>query len=149
VSKPNPIPQQVTPQGPPAPIEAPVDIEGIFKDPFVNQAPTSTPGNPMDSGLFSTPGGPDEEVKAPNQSSGLEDYSEAFNAPSFTESTPGAGNPYEESKGMPPQPKSSMPFAPSQSTIGTPGGTSNVGLGSNPFDSGATPGGPSTTPGEP
>ena len=48
-----------------------------------------------------TPGGPEEE-KGPSQNNDIgEDYTKLWDAPSFTESTPGAtpGNPNEESKG--------------------------------------------------
>ena len=97
-----------------------------------------------------TPGGPEEEEKGTSQNNDIgEDYTKLWDAPSFTESTPGStpGNPNEESKGQTPGgPTKSMPFAQSNSTVGTPGEPYSK-MGSNPF--GPTPGEPTDTPGEP
>ena len=95
-----------------------------------------------------TPGGPEEEEKGPSQNNNIEeDYTKLWDAPSFTESTSGVtpGNPNEESKGQTPG-GPSMPFAPSNSTVGTPGEPYSK-ISSNPF--GPTPGGPTETPGDP
>ena len=107
----------------------------------------SVGGNSMNQSNF-TPGGPDEEVKGPSQNNEIgEDYTKLWDAPSFTENTPGAtpGNPNEEAKGQTPG-GPSMPFAPSNSTVGTPGEPYTK-MSSNPF--GPTPGEPTETPGAP